>query len=536
MTLDIESGVRSEEVVGAIAYDTLWQGMTNADYRILVNGVVLSTGSGAGTVAWHPTKYGTYALTYQVFVDNVKVGEDMFATFVLAGKDLVNAEITLASEEVLYDGTARCPKVTVVYQDETLAEGVDYTLEYENNIEPGVATMTIRGKGRFSDVLEKNFTIRPAGICSLDIESGTRIAREVEPLTYDSSWFADASSSYKMYVDGKDLSQGAGVGAYNWVPRAVGDHLLTYRSYSGGYLVSDEYQARFHVNGRDLVHATITFNDKTILYDGTERKPSITLTLAGKTLVEGVDYSLSYSNNINPGVGIITVTGLGSYVDILDVPFTIRPAGICFLDIESGTRKAKPTEHLAYDDTWAGNTNGTTRMSILVNDVDEVIDLTGVGTYAWTPLKGGAYVVKLRTYVDGSLMEDQVETAYFDVAEKIAPKITFLKAAPRYPWNGKVDIDLTFTGENREYAVRLVAKDLVGGTNLAVRTVCVDAVVPTASSKDDSTPSDAIGTIASTGGVPLRPGTYRLTWDADADIAGDADFERVSMSVRIDEP
>jgi len=77
MALDIESGVRSEEVVGELAYDTLWQGVTNADYRILVNGVVLSTGSGAGIVAWHPTKYGTYALAYQAFVDNVKVGEDM---------------------------------------------------------------------------------------------------------------------------------------------------------------------------------------------------------------------------------------------------------------------------------------------------------------------------------------------------------------------------------------------------------------------------------------------------------------------------
>jgi len=127
--------------------------------------------------------------------------------------------------------------------------------------------------------------------------------------------------------------------------------------------------------------------------------------------------------------------------------------------------------------------------------------------------------VTLRTYVDGYYLDTLDETAVFNVAERIPLAVTHFTATPRYPWNGKVDIDLTFTGENREYVVTLVAKDLVGGTNLPVKTATVDAMIP----------------VASTGEVTLRPGTYRLIWDADADIVADADFERVSVSVKVEE-
>ena len=44
-------------------------------------------------------------------------------------------------------------------------------------------------------------------------------------------------------------------------------------------------------------------------------------------------------------------------------------------------------------------------------------------------------------------------------------------ARPRYPWNGKVDVDVTVKGDaNLEYLVSLSAQDLVGDTNLPLRT------------------------------------------------------------------
>ena len=44
-----------------------------------------------------------------------------------------------------------------------------------------------------------------------------------------------------------------------------------------------------------------------------------------------------------------------------------------------------------------------------------------------------------------------------------------VSARRRYPWNGKVDI--RFDSVGKQYTVSLVAKDIVGGTNIAIRTV-----------------------------------------------------------------
>ncbi|MDO5312826.1 MAG: hypothetical protein Q4G55_05385 [bacterium] len=84
-------------------------------------------------------------------------------------------------------------------------------------------------------------------------------------------------------------------------------------------------------------------------------------------------------------------------------------------------------------------------------------------------------------------------------------------ARQRYPWNGKVDIDVELKGDPaKTYLVELTAKDLDGGTNLPVKTVsCAGA--------------------STTCCVP--PGRHRFTWDADADIQTDGDFPRVAVSV-----
>ena len=94
------------------------------------------------------------------------------------------------------------------------------------------------------------------------------------------------------------------------------------------------------------------------------------------------------------------------------------------------------------------------------------------------------------------------------------------RAKPRYPWNGKVDIDCEVKGDaNLEYLVSLSALDLDGNTNLPVRTVSV--------ATERAPPANG----ASGGRFLEKPGTYRFTWDADADIAGDFDFANVAVKV-----
>ena len=42
-------------------------------------------------------------------------------------------------------------------------------------------------------------------------------------------------------------------------------------------------------------------------------KPEVSVEFEGKTLVYGVDYSLGYANNINPGKAAVVVKGINNY-------------------------------------------------------------------------------------------------------------------------------------------------------------------------------------------------------------------------------
>ena len=69
--------------------------------------------------------------------------------------------------------------------------------------------------------------------------------------------------------------------------------------------------------------ADVTVEDA--VYSGSELEPAVTVTYEGEALKEGVDYTLEYSNNINAGIGEVTVTGICQYAGDKTVEFTIEP-------------------------------------------------------------------------------------------------------------------------------------------------------------------------------------------------------------------
>ena len=56
---------------------------------------------------------------------------------------------TTAHSTYDYTGNPRKPGVTVKFNGKTLVNGTDYTLTYKNNTNPGTATITLTGKGKF---------------------------------------------------------------------------------------------------------------------------------------------------------------------------------------------------------------------------------------------------------------------------------------------------------------------------------------------------------------------------------------------------
>ena len=59
-------------------------------------------------------------------------------------------------------------------------------------------------------------------------------------------------------------------------------------------------------------------------YDGKEKKPGMVMSYKGMSLKEGKDYTLSYSNNVQPGTATVTVTGIGNYTGTLYRSFIIE--------------------------------------------------------------------------------------------------------------------------------------------------------------------------------------------------------------------
>ncbi len=66
---------------------------------------------------------------------------------------------TLEKDSYTYDGTRRLPKVTVTYRGEELVEGINYTLSYFDNKNPGTARVCISGINNCKEEQERTFAI-----------------------------------------------------------------------------------------------------------------------------------------------------------------------------------------------------------------------------------------------------------------------------------------------------------------------------------------------------------------------------------------
>lgn len=63
-----------------------------------------------------------------------------------------------------------------------------------------------------------------------------------------------------------------------------------------------------------------------IVYTGEEQKPAVVVANGGTTLVQDVDYTVTYENNVNAGQAAAIVRGCGRYMGDVTLPFTIQKA------------------------------------------------------------------------------------------------------------------------------------------------------------------------------------------------------------------
>ena len=89
----------------------------------------------------------------------------------------------------------------------------------------------------------------------------------------------------------------------------------------------DQYQYGSHIGFVKeiplLEIQTATLDINTYIYDGNAKKPNVSVKYGAKVLVKGIDYTVTYSNNVNIGTATVVITGIGNYKGTITKTFSI---------------------------------------------------------------------------------------------------------------------------------------------------------------------------------------------------------------------
>ncbi len=101
---------------------------------------------------------------------------------------------------------------------------------------------------------------------------------------------------------------------------------------------SSELTCNFNIVNADISNAKVEYTGS-FNYTGKQIKPKVALAAPYDNLVQDVDYTVSYSDNINAGTGKITITGIGNFSGMISCEFKINPIDINSV-VVSGVKSA----------------------------------------------------------------------------------------------------------------------------------------------------------------------------------------------------
>ena len=139
--------------------------------------------------------------------------------------------------------------------------------------------------------------------------------------------------------------------------------------------------------------ASVTLSTSTYAYDGKAKKPGVTVKLNGKTLKNGTDYTVSYSNNTKVGTATVKIMGKGNYTGSVSKTYSIKnnfkKATISGISNKSYTGKnITQSITVKYNGkTLKNGTDYTVSYSSNKNIGTATVKVTGKGSYAGTITK-----------------------------------------------------------------------------------------------------------------------------------------------------
>ena len=180
---------------------------------------------------------------------------------------------------------------------------------------------------------------------------------------------------------------------------------------------------RSHTDSEDIniTETSVTFDNSVVEYYGNINCPTPIVTYNSTTLVQNVDYTVEYSNNINAGTGIATLTGIGNYYGTKIAEFTIEARDIssgswvCTED-ENGCINLEELQITCIGFTLKEGIDYT--MEVSYSDYNgyklAICNAYGIGNYTGT-MNGGFFVEKYEEEPDPVLID--INTLHFSISE-----------------------------------------------------------------------------------------------------------------------
>lgn len=282
---------------------------------------------------------GSKTLTYQIYKNSI-----------------MDCDINLSYESVQYDGTEKRPDVEVSYKGKKLEEGVDYALEYGDNVEEGEAKVTITGKGGYKETKILTYQIYKIAVENCDINLS------YESVQYDGT---EKKPNVKVIYQGKALEEGTDytLSYENNIEEGTAQAVITGIN---GY--KSIRKVAYQIYKIPIENCDINLSYESVQYDGTEKKPAVKVAYQGKELKEGTDYTLSYANNIEEGTAQAIITGTGVYKGTKVVTYQIYKKSIEQCDV-----------NLAYTSVQADGTEKKPAVTVkdeMGNPLQENVDYT----------------------------------------------------------------------------------------------------------------------------------------------------------------
>lgn len=276
-----------------------------------------------------------------------------------------------------YTGEEVKPSIGLMYSNYNqtfLIEGVDYKVEYSNNINPGVATAKVIGIGRYTGhEMSFTYTIKNKSFAAKDHKDGEnlgtlkwtgkaqtiKLGDMIDPI--DGHVLKEETDYKIVYSDNVDAgtakAEVIGLGYYE------GSSLTFYYTIEKQHGWNGFY-AKGHKDGESL--GTFKWTGNTVLID-----PDMRCSHCDKELQENVDYKIEYSNNIDPGVASMKIIGMGDYKGYeLNFTFVIEKKA------PTTTEDQKPTTTT----TETKPTTGTTESSSATSETKPTTGTTAATT------------------------------------------------------------------------------------------------------------------------------------------------------------